>query len=233
MYHKHFEVIDSTQIYLKAHLEELLLKDDSNLISCNKQTNGIGRTGNSWLFVDRSLAMSFTISPNKTLTLTPLEIGILTCQFLKVRFNLQVLLKWPNDLMSIDNKKLGGVITHYHNNKTILVGIGINIGEINLADKTKVENFRHGIDAVKLTDFIQKDLSLELYSFILNNRIKNNELLVQNYNQLCCHLNKKVSIDDHDNKNIGIFVGISPTGAAIINNIGNQSIHIAGSLTIY
>jgi len=81
MYHQHFNTLDSTQVFKNNNLEKLKSEQNDILISTTHQTQGIGRSGNTWDNYENSLAMSFTLAPNPIATLTPLEIGVITVRF--------------------------------------------------------------------------------------------------------------------------------------------------------
>jgi len=59
-----------------------------------------------------------------------LEIGLITISFLKNKFNKDLFLKWPNDILTSDGKKCGGILCQYIDKSTIVVGLGINLGKL-------------------------------------------------------------------------------------------------------
>jgi biotin-[acetyl-CoA-carboxylase] ligase BirA-like protein len=222
MQHQHFDKIPSTQIYLREHLQEF--SDPMVLISCDQQTQGIGRTGNVWDFYPQSLAMSFLIVPHSVASLTSIEIGILTVLFLKQKFSYSLLLKWPNDLMTMDLKKCGGIISHYINNQQVIAGLGINFS-------SPTNQYPYQTSHVSLDQsFSPKNLSLEIYEFILANRIHSAEKVIEQFNLNCAHLNQDVTINDDSNSSSGIFKGISGNGEALIAINGIEKKFLAGTL---
>lgn len=224
MQHQHFEKIPSTQIYLRDHLEEFT--DHQVLISCTEQTNGIGRTGAAWDFYPNSLAMSFLITPHTIPTLTSIEIGILTLAFIKNKFNFNLLLKWPNDLMTADLKKCGGIICNYINEQTIIAGLGVN-----LTNPTNHYPYQASFVDFNMP-FSQKHLSLEIYKYILDNRLHNSDQLITDFNKNCAHLNNTITFHDGKSSRTGIFRGINENGEALLEIGGNISSFLSGSLTL-
>ena len=233
MYHQHFNTIGSTQIYLKDNLESLKTKDNDILISCSEQTQGIGRRGNSWDSYPNSLAMSFTFKPNANASLTPLEIGLITIEFFKKKLNIDLALKWPNDIMTIDGKKCGGILCQYIDNSTVVVGLGINLGRI---ETPKSSNYRHGLGSVdqnlELKEFDQEQISKELYSTLLSKRFTSSEDLKMAFNKHCLHMNVDVFIFEDGKDNIGIFRGIGNNGEALVEIDSVVQQFISSSLTI-
>lgn len=222
MQHRHFSEIPSTQIYLREHLEEF--KDSDILVSCDLQTNGIGRTNNQWDFYSNSLAMSFSLLPNATPSLTPIEIGILCCLFFKEKFNTKIVLKWPNDLMTNDLKKCGGIICNYINSTQIIAGLGLNLS-------SPLKNYSYPTSHLMTPPEIStKDLSIELYEFILKNRIHHD--LSINFKTHCAHLDQYITLLDEEKTYSGIFRGIANSGEAIIEVDGKLKNFLSGSLLL-
>jgi biotin-[acetyl-CoA-carboxylase] ligase BirA-like protein len=224
MQHNHFDKIPSTQIYLRDHQHEFLM--DQVLISCEEQTDGVGRTGNTWDFYPGSLAMSFLITPNPTPSLTTIEIGILVMDFLNLKFNQKILLKWPNDLLNSDKQKFGGIIANYINSNRIIIGLGINF-----TIPTKGYHYK-AAGLISNTSFKQKDLSLEIYTFILANRIIDSTQLVTRFNNTCAHLNNLVTLVGPNNSTQGVFKGININGEALLEIDNQTESFLSGSLLL-
>ena len=233
MYHQHFNTIASTQIYLKDNLGLIKQKEINILISCSEQTGGIGRRGNSWDTFPNSLALSFTLKPNEVTSLTPIEIGLISIVFFKKKFNKELFLKWPNDILTVDGKKCGGIICQYIDHSTVIVGLGLNLGKFEAPLKN---NFRYGIgsidESLELKSFDQEKISNELYLEFLNERISESNIIKKSFNKNCAHLNKEVFIFEDGKDHIGIFRGIGDKGEALVEI--NSILHsfISSSLTI-
>jgi BirA family biotin operon repressor/biotin-[acetyl-CoA-carboxylase] ligase len=224
MQHLHFQTIPSTQIYLRDH--RLDFTEREVLISCSEQSSGIGRTGNVWDFYPESLAMSFLITPNITPTLTTIELGILARQFFKQKFNLEIYLKWPNDLMTKDAKKCGGIIAHYIDTNTIIAGLGINLSKPS-------QHYTYPVAHITLEkDFNNKELSFQIYKFILENRIQDAEKIIEIFKANCIHTNQVVNIIEGDITYSGIFSGINNLGEAILEINGMKKNFLSGTLNL-
>lgn len=229
MYHLHFESIDSTQIYLKEKVEELLNLDPNKniLISCQNQTAGIGRTGNAWVHQNKSLAFSFTIKPCSEISLTTIEMGILIRQFFLEKYSKEIFLKWPNDLMNIKKEKVGGIISNFHSNEMVIVGIGINMTH----QSSRISESNQKISSLEINVYDFKVLYEEIYQYILNNRIKLEDIK-NKFEASCIHLNQKVIVNDHHSSKHGFFKGIDQTGNMILENETHHEIKInSGHLT--
>lgn len=234
MYHSHFNTIHSTQLYLRDNLIELKNHSNEILISAAEQTLGVGRKGSQWDSYENSIAMSFTLKPNFVPTLTPIEIGILTSDFIKSEFDRIICLKWPNDLMTEDSQKCGGIIAQYIDTETIICGIGINLGSTNA--NSVPDNYKHGLGSVstkiKITEEDQKNISQKLYTFILKNRINDVSVMQNRFKDACIHTDKMVNVDDDGQNFEGKFLGIGMNGEALIEINGVITPILASSLRI-
>ena len=114
-----FESIHNTQDYALENFEAEPL-----LVIGYFQEKGRGTANKDWQNADQALACSlvFTDIPKPfTKTLIPLISGN---SFIKTINNLQLQLKWPNDIVFNDSK-VGGVLVEEKENK-ICIGMGIN-----------------------------------------------------------------------------------------------------------
>ena len=130
------DAISSTNDYLKVMRRSKKTKD-MDLVWAIKQTSGRGQRENKWFseshksltisiyknFKDSSIFYPFLIS-------VIISISIVKClEKLNVP---NVLIKWPNDILSC-NKKIGGVLIEnfFSNGKLVdsIIGIGLNINQ--------------------------------------------------------------------------------------------------------
>jgi BirA family transcriptional regulator, biotin operon repressor / biotin---[acetyl-CoA-carboxylase] ligase len=217
MHHIHLDQCASTQEYLKNYLQEG--GPQEVLISCREQTDGKGRQGRSWIQGRDSLAFSFSLKPNPIVSLTSLEIGVLISMFFKSNFSLEIKLKWPNDLMVLGFKKCGGILCQTYE-KYLLVGVGINLGEIDFSP----EDLSTEIASLPIIGN-QKDLPQKIYNYILKNRLSP-EATKSTWENLCAHLNREVVIENER----GFFVGIGESGELLLKtDLGIKKI-FSGSL---
>ena len=118
----------STQAYLTnfiAKFPEFI--SGPTLVTTQDQSSGFGRKGNDWEFYSGSLAMSFTLKKSTYNHLTPLAVGLFCVKFFSTK-NILLRLKWHNDLMNEDSKKIGGIICQQVEDY-IVCGVGINLNQ--------------------------------------------------------------------------------------------------------
>lgn len=105
------------------------------LLIASEQTAGRGRAGRSW---QSSAATSLTFSlawrfarPLRDLMGLPLAVGVALAEALGA-LNIQIRLKWPNDLLR-DGRKVGGVLLETWTDKApnlqswVVIGVGLNL----------------------------------------------------------------------------------------------------------
>ena len=218
----HLKETESTQTYLKQNYSDL---HQEILVSTSNQIGGHGRRGTQWKHLPDALAFSFTLKPNDTLTLTPLEVGCLLAKF----FSPKLLVKWPNDLINDRKEKVGGIICQLVGD-VIVVGVGINL----FVDPAMDFDFPYPIGGIfpekpNLKNDFYESLPQELYQFILENRLT--PLQVQSeFSKFCSHQAQEVKITDQKREFTGKFVGITVHGEAILEKDGIETKVLTGSL---
>jgi len=127
-----FDQIPSTNTYL---VERALENVPSGTVClAEQQTAGKGRRGRHWVSpygsnIYLSILWRFQASP-LTISGLSLVIGIAVIRALKLHYNINFQLKWPNDIYYQD-KKLGGILVEVSGESegpcTAVVGLGLNM----------------------------------------------------------------------------------------------------------
>ena len=221
-----FESLPSTSLYIKENITSI---ENNVYVIAKEQTNGRGRTGNSWVSSKENLMFSFKINPDKIAVNDYPIITLLTG--LAVRNTLayisdceEILIKWPNDIICND-KKICGIIAEgiFNDTNFVIIGIGINVNQVDICDELK--NKASSLKLIFKKDF-DKDAILEKFdeefkllykrleekdkSFIdqLNkyNYLKEKEIVInneeyQNKSFVCLKINKNGNLVLRDEKN--------------------------------
>jgi BirA family biotin operon repressor/biotin-[acetyl-CoA-carboxylase] ligase len=99
------------------------------VVVAEQQTSGRGRLGREWTSPARAgLTFSFLLRPDvpeARWTWLPLLAGLAIAEATSEMANIDVALKWPNDLL-IGDKKVGGILVERHGH-AVVVGVGINV----------------------------------------------------------------------------------------------------------
>lgn len=212
--------INSTNSFLKELNKSSTLENFTVVVTDN-QTKGRGQINTSW-----------TSEPHKNLTfsvlLNDLNIKIEESKFLNFAVSLSILetlnsinipkiaIKWPNDIMSANDKICGILIENSLSKKIIknsIVGIGLNVNQ------TKFENLINvsSIKKIKGRDFDLEDLLKIILKNLKNNieliNTKKLETLEKNYLKSLYKLNTISRFKDKDEHIFnGVIVGVSKNG---------------------
>jgi BirA family biotin operon repressor/biotin-[acetyl-CoA-carboxylase] ligase len=104
------------------------------LVLADAQTRGRGRRGRTWIAPrGDSLSMSMVLRPGlDRARLLTLRLGLAAAQALEGLEDVEIGLKWPNDLM-FEGRKLGGILceaeTGEHGLEHVIAGMGFNVME--------------------------------------------------------------------------------------------------------
>ena len=198
------DTVNSTNTWL-SHFKN---KNFDSIISLS-QSKGFGRRGRVWESDLGGLYYSLILPHRKLL---PLVIGVSVAVTLG-RKNIDVKLKWPNDIL-VNGKKLGGIICQSESKDTI-VGLGINIeNKPNLATSTNLQHLGYHID--KLC-FVQ-ELTEEIKYFM---KCDDSEIIDKflSYDFL---IGKLVNWDGES----GIVESISEEGCLVVKKSNNELIFL-------
>ena len=208
IYIETFEEIDSTSTYIKRNI---LSYDKEVLISAKTQTDGRGRKGNKFISNIEGCYFSFTILEDTKLVTLKVAIAILKA--IKKLYDLNLSIKWVNDIF-YNNLKCGGILSElvFNKDKPIyIIGIGLNINQDvldpslhNIATSLKLDNFDINI------------LIAEIYNeFIKVNRYSNDEVLKEYENDMFL-INKNIYFTYKDEELNGVVKGINEEGNLIV-----------------
>lgn len=139
----HFEVIDSTQKYIKENLIKNM--PNGTIVIADTQSSGIGTQGRKWFTGDNNenIAMSFVLYPEtdikKFSNLTKL-IAECIINTVKKLYGYELKIKVPNDIIC-NEKKIAGILTESSSIgekvKKIIIGIGFNVNQMEFPEDLK------------------------------------------------------------------------------------------------
>lgn len=139
----HFEVIDSTQKYIKEN--SIKNMPNGTIVIADTQSSGIGTQGRKWFTGDNNenIAMSFVLYPEtdikKFSNLTKL-IAECIINTVKKLYGYELKIKIPNDIIC-NEKKIAGILTESSSIgekvKKIIIGIGFNVNQMEFPEDLK------------------------------------------------------------------------------------------------
>lgn len=215
----HVDRCDSTQDLVKEQL--MGNTSDELTVSCEHQTLGRGRGSNSWQDSSGTLCFSMTVLPHEKATFTALEISTLIADFFKLKGQ-EIKLKWPNDLITFDEKKCGGILIQNFESRYI-AGVGINL--------YRNENDFGGIYETSF-EIEKKAWAKEMSDYIRSHRYHSTSELILKWNTYCFHMDREVKITEGEIETRGKFIGLGPYGEALISNAQGTHHLFNGSLRL-
>lgn len=232
----YFDELSSTNT--KAlELSSTNLKNGTIILTDN-QTIGRGRRDNKWSSCpDKSLTFSIVLYPDcpiDQLNRYSIITGLAVSDALN-QIGLSPNLKWPNDIL-INKKKICGILIESKLSgksiKTLVIGIGINVNESasdfpgelqNISTSIKIENNQNQ-KREQILASIANRLKLRLY------KLDDFDNQINEWEQLCSHINSEVSFHNNGVAIIGVFKGLSNSGAARVIIDGKEAIFNSGEL---
>jgi len=221
------ETVDSTNNYIRSHLDEL---DNYSLVTAKHQTKGKGRITRSWYDDRNSLTSSMVIKDVKG---DPKHLSLIVAyaifKALK-ELDLDVLIKWPNDIY-LNDKKLCGILieTVITDKVDAIIGFGIN---------TNTKAFPESIIATSI--YLEK--GIEINNLELSKRIC--DLIIDTYENVdfkkVIELNKnysylmgkKVRLNYYGDGIEGVVKDLDESGNIIIDTGIAQIGVFSGELTL-
>ena len=160
------KTVKSTNIEIKKMVSSNK-KINHLCVSADNQTNGYGRRNTKWFSYNGNIHLSILLKPkckinnvNQLSFMTSISLGE---TLKKIKKNINIKYKWPNDIL-LNKKKIAGVLietSSYVNKKIkwVIIGIGLNI--IKSPNLEKKEFKITSLNKEKV--FIEKDNFIDLF----------------------------------------------------------------------
>ena len=235
--HKHFDTIDSTQLYARQQYS-YLKPGEWTLYTADGQTGGIGTKGKTWnspYKVNIYATYSFLIEEKDSAKM--LYMPHVTCLQVAKLLESQSInpsIKWVNDVL-INQKKVCGILSESFSNTVkqdginytaVLIGIGINVN----SDANQVSQISQPATSIKIET--QKEHNIEELTDILSDLIMSgiNTLLTQGFVELQSEINERLEKFDNmpvilekpgGKYTVGYIHGVGNEGQLILHKGGN------------
>ncbi|GAB6281821.1 MAG: biotin--[acetyl-CoA-carboxylase] ligase [Ignavibacterium sp.] len=231
--------VDSTNTFLIENKE--ISKVNGTVVLSEKQNKGKGRFERQW-YSSKGLNLTFSIlliinkKLKNKLNFINLGTAVVIANSIENLYQLNVNLKWPNDVL-IKNKKIAGILieTSSQNDKIddAVVGIGLNVNQTSFQGDFKNEptsiklEFGQIVEREKLLAEI-----LNNFEFMINEVKNNNNFILKEWREKCNMIGDKISIQQNDKIIDGIFYDIDENGFLLLKT-GNDILTISsGDVTI-
>ena len=221
----YFEEIDSTQNFAEQiALDE---KENGTIVIAEKQTAGKGRLDRKWTSPKGGIWFSLIIHPKfdvSTSTLVPIAGAVALAKAIKNTLNIDVSVKWPNDI-TLNGKKVAGMLVdasfQANNIDYLILGIGINFD----IDAKKIEkrlsksaNF-YGVNSLRKKDdstppkILLREFLVQFEKILIQLNKGEKAKIVKEWTKKADKIGKKISINTSDGKISGVAQGIDKDGA--------------------
>ena len=174
-----------------------------------RQLKGYGRLGRTWESDIGGFYYSVVL-PYRALL--PIIIGISVSDIL-VKYNIDIRLKWPNDIL-VDGKKLGGILCQSQGQGAI-VGLGINVSNNpNLSESINLSELGCNLDKLHFIENLSKKIADTI-------SLKNEEI-IDKFLTYDCLVGKQISWSDGK----GQVEKISNEGHLVVRNTNNELVFL-------
>lgn len=202
-----------------------------------RQWSGRGQLRREWISEPGNLFAAWRLPmPNENWSgLLPILVGFVVCQSLR-ELDVEVFLKWPNDLLWQESK-VGGILIEERGN-VLLAGIGINLHS---CPSNTALRAGHAFPAQSIGSVLPELTILELWLRLVHSaRLRYSQLLsrwnplefVQSIESTLAFVGTRIQIVDHESLIQGLYAGLSPDGGIILRTGDKTRTIYSGSLSL-
>lgn len=231
-----FSEVPSTMDTARAVLENLKPGQQAIVVS-ERQTAGRGRLGRKWIETEGALYLSVVFTAeNLTNSLSGLSL-VVGCALSEALGGLgcRTKLKWPNDILSLSEKKLCGILVESISTGpkiNIIVGIGLNVNAApNDVPKTTCLK-ELGCQSLEL-EFLAVRISLLLETYIKKFFQSGFLSFRDQWLKEACYIGRDISIETGSEKIKGIFMGVSKDGSIEIQTSNGINTFTVGDIQLF
>lgn len=218
-----FDIVESTMDI--AYSLAIKTKDEGVCVFAEAQKKGRGRIGRDWQSpghkgIYLSVILRPDILPNETSKIT-LMVAVSVATVMRLKFGLQALIKWPNDVL-LKGKKVCGILTEMNAEsdkvRFLVVGIGVNVNsspvELKGAAISIKEALGHRVDRI---DFAKSLLSeLDRHYAIFNK--DGFAAILNEWRNFSATLGRRVKVDYKSRQVEGEALDVDEAGALLVRD---------------
>jgi BirA family biotin operon repressor/biotin-[acetyl-CoA-carboxylase] ligase len=217
----HLSNIDSTNNFAAKLLSENLCQNGA-VIMADVQTQGKGQRGNVWLSESgKNLLSSFVFKPDNLSVENQIALTWATSLSLLEtlrKFNIEALIKWPNDVF-VGGKKIAGILIENQLQGTriscSIIGIGLNLNQTFFDDLNATSvllETKQIVEPRKFLNLLAHEMN-EQFQLIYSS---NFEILKVEYENNLFQMNELKSYEDEFGVFVGKIIGTTEEGKILI-----------------
>ncbi len=230
-----YESVGSTMDAAKSN-QNLIAPHNLGLVVAQSQVSGRGRLGRGWTQSEGAFYGTFILpyeGPLGRLSGFSLAVGLGIHRTLrKLRGN--TFLKWPNDILSVNDKKLGGILIEIapqqsSNLHCVLVGIGINLGEIPQEVERSASLLSIGgtrCTAPAFASLVGQELE-QMWGVFKEGGFAP---FREEWMSAACWIGARVTVGDGADKREGVLRGVNDEGELLLEEGGGTARIVSGDL---
>ena len=236
----HYKEVDSTN----AEARRLSVEgaESGLVVTAKKQTAGKGRRGRSWESpADENLYFSILLRPSLEPEKAPMLTLVMAYSVAKSlqKEDIQVLIKWPNDLVC-SGKKVCGILTEMNLSgaqvEDVIVGVGLNVNTMKFPDELedkatslRKETLRE-LECGELLQLILKEFDKQYQRFLENQDL---EFLQEDYNAMLINRDREVMVLEPGKEYLAKALGINKLGELLVRKEdGSTEAVFAGEVSV-
>jgi len=224
---RNFIYIDEVESTNSLLLNSNEYKDHGTVLFAEQQTKGRGRLNRDWRSARESnLTFSILLKDNlNNLNLINLGAAVAIAQSINNFYQLDVTLKWPNDVL-INDKKTAGILleSSSKSNKIekVVVGIGVNVNQtaFNGEYRIKPTSIKRECKETVSRERLLSEL-LNNFEEMINDLESNKEKVLEEWKSRSKHLGEKIKIEEGSQNKFGVFYDIDEEGYLLLKNNDN------------
>ena len=217
----HLSDIDSTNNFAAKLLSQNLCQNGA-VIMADVQTQGKGQRGNIWLSESgKNLLSSFVFKPDNLSVENQIALTWATSlSLLKTlrKFNIEALIKWPNDIL-VGGKKIAGILIENQLQGTriscSIIGIGLNLNQ------TFFDDLNATSVLLETKQIVEPRTFLNILAHEMNEQFQliyssSFEILKTEYENNLFQMNELKSYEDEFGVFVGKIIGTTEEGKILI-----------------
>jgi BirA family biotin operon repressor/biotin-[acetyl-CoA-carboxylase] ligase len=220
----YFENISST-MDMAFNFEKTELKNNTLVIS-DVQTHGRGRFGRPWISDSGDLQFSLLLTEyDFKIPYSMLAAYAVFLSFKK--YTERVRLKWVNDVLWDNNRKIAGVLTEERDNKTVIgIGANLNSGEKPEGIRDIATSFYMETGKMIGKELFLYDILSELFPALNKAHKGEIEEVLCAWEKASGICGRHIKVEIESGINTGIVDGIDRITGALLLRIGNRMVEI-------
>jgi len=233
----HLDVVDSTNTFLKNSISSF---PDGTVVFANNQTAGRGKLDRKWIGKESCSIFCSFLTKDINSPLDAIRFNFKFSLIIKKVMQLytdstNLKLKWPNDILSGNNKKICGILSEYADH-SVITGVGINIKPFETPSEiNQVTDFLENISAEEINlELFQQQLIEEANCYFDKTKDFQAESFPGIWYNEARIADSKIAVQTGIKTTTGIITGITDYGALLILTDNNEKIAITtGDITYY